>query len=100
MNHYATYAHATSRLCNSAFGNIEDSARFKDRLQRLYNKIRKSRLTVYQKERLLLQLERTHLIAGNPAAGALLRARFSQGAAPAPQAAISKKSRKSELLAA
>lgn len=99
MNHYATYAHATSRLCNSAFGNIENAARFKERVQRLYNKIRKSQLTVYQKEHLLLQLERTHLIAGNPAAGALLRARFSQGATSASQAASSKP-RKSELLAA
>lgn len=79
MNRYQIYAQATSRLCSSAFGGSEDLAQFKDRIRRLYNKIRKSQLTVYQKEHLLQQLEHTREITTlSHASSALLSARFGK----------------------
>lgn len=94
MNRYQTYAQATSRLCSSAFGGSEDLTRFKDRIRRLYNKISKSQLTVYQKERLLQQLQYTREITTlGHASSALLAARFGKNSAAA-------ESHKGELLAA
>lgn len=59
MNTYATYTKATERLCGSAFNGISDLVHFNERVRRLYNRIRKSQLTVYQKENLLELLEHT-----------------------------------------
>lgn len=65
MNTYATYAKATERLCSSAFNGINDLVRFNDRVRRLYNRIRKSQLTVYQKESLLELLEQTREVTAD-----------------------------------
>lgn len=96
MNIYGIYANATKLLCANAFGGIGNLARFNDRISRLYNKINKSQLTVYQKESLLQQLETTRNLALNAKAGI----QAGKESSMQPQYAIAKSHSKKELLAA
>ena len=88
MNVYGIYANATKLLCANAFGSIGNFARFNERVSRLYDKISRSQLTVYQKESLLLQLEATRNLIAN-----------TRNAAK-PQYVAAKSHSKNELLAA
>ena len=58
MNTYEIYVRAADRLCEEKPA-MADAVRFLERLSRLYNKVRRSSLTVYQKEYLLRQLDHT-----------------------------------------
>ena len=53
MDSYETFAKTANRLCTQAFDDTVDMVQYNNRLHQLYNKIKKSRLTVYQKDRLL-----------------------------------------------
>ena len=53
MENYEMFAKTANRLCAQAFNDTVDMAQHNNRLHQLYNKIKKSRLTVYQKDRLL-----------------------------------------------
>ena len=91
MSNYETYAKATARLCAAASNGIDDLVGFSARARRLYNRIRKSPLTVYQKDSLLERIDRTLQLAAPHAASSPFIA------APKQKPAIA---RKSELLAA
>ena len=81
MNVYQIYAKAADRLCDQKPG-IADADRFNARLHRLYNKVRKSQLTVYQKEYLLQQLDqaRTPTTNGTAAGKTQRRAKHHDSA--------------------
>lgn len=53
MDNYETFTKTANRLCTQAFDRTADVDQYNNRLHQLYNKIKKSRLTVYQKDRLL-----------------------------------------------
>ncbi|MBI1174353.1 MAG: hypothetical protein GC139_03690 [Sideroxydans sp.] len=57
MNRYEAYARAADKLRTGIIDGISDPVLFSDRVRRLYNRIVKSQLTVYQKERLLQLLD-------------------------------------------
>lgn len=59
MDNYETFTRTTNRLCAQAFDGTADADQHNNRLHQLYNKIKKSRLTVYQKDRLLQLLDDT-----------------------------------------
>ena len=59
MENYEAFAKTANRLCAQTFDGTVDMAQYNNRLHQLYNKIKKSRLTVYQKDRLLQMLNDT-----------------------------------------
>ena len=59
MENYEAFAKAANHLCAQASDNTVDMSQYNNRLHQLYNKIKKSRLTVYQKDRLLQLLDDT-----------------------------------------
>jgi hypothetical protein len=54
MDNYETFARTVNQ--HRAHG-FDDVAQFSNRLHQLYNKIKNSRLTIYQKDRLLQSLD-------------------------------------------
>jgi hypothetical protein len=54
MDNYETFARTVNQLRAHGF---DDVAQYSNRLHQLYNKIKNSRLTFYQKDRLLQSLD-------------------------------------------
>ena len=59
MKNYKSYVLEAHRLCEKALEGNPDSARINEELTRMQEKVRQSRLTVYQKDFLIQQLRAT-----------------------------------------
>jgi len=66
MKNYKSYANEAHRLCVKALEGSSDSASINEELTRMQEKVRQSRLTVYQKDFLIQQLRATSTATQSP----------------------------------